>query len=528
MDEAFYGLVSILRAQNLMRHLLLTALLLTGLVSAQAQLSQVQRAELEVKENGIDNQLAMGRYGILLFGDIGGDSKYNYEITRYDSTFKKVATKQFDRPAKAVLMEKLVAPDGQTLHLLFQRKKNLAVYSYNLANDSLKVVGVKLASSTPIKSAVVLGEHIYIETQMKKLPLLSMINLSTGRNTAVVIPIQTPLARIKSMVANPEKGVLTVAVQGGFSKRDVRKTHFEVFFIEAGQTQSLNSIPIENEAGKSTIDALVTWQGTESFLVTGTYSLDKDAAANGLYLALFEQGRQRWIRYHNFGDMDNFFTYLNKKQQAKAERSVQKRKEKGKENLIEVLMVSHQVERLANQYVLVAERYYPTYRTVTHTYMVNGQMQTQFIQVFDGFQYTHAVALGLDESGNKLWDHSFELENLGKPYRVIRNVRKVSSANDIRLFYPAGTNFKAMRITGEVGMSSRDLGSIVPDNPEEKVRWSAELNSQYWYDNYVLVSGLQRIKEEEGRKKRRTVFFLSKFQLNMDTAFDNQQEQTRQ
>lgn len=222
--------------------------------------------------------------------------------------------------------------------------------------------------------------------------------------------------------------------------------------------------------------------------------------------------------------MANFFTYLNKKKQAKAEKAVQKKKDKGKEDPIQVFMAMHEVERLANQYVLVAERYYPTYRTVTHTYMVNGQMQTQTFVVFDGYAYSHAVALGLDEQGNKLWDHSFELEYIGKTYTVVRHVKKLTSKNDIRLFYPTGTNFKAMRITGDAGISSRDLGSIAPENPEAKVKWSAELNAQYWYGDYVLVSGMQRIKEDEGRKKRRTVFFLSKLRLNTEATFESKAE----
>lgn len=505
-----------------MKHFFFTALLLLGLGSAQAQLTQLQRAELELNEYGIDHQLAVGRYGIVLFGELSSEAKYNYEITRYDTSFKKVASKQFAKHEKAYLVAKLVTPDGQTLHLLFQRKKRLTIYSYNLSDGSLNSMGAKLLSSNFIDNAVLLGKHIYLVTMMKKLPLLSMIDLSTGKNTAVVIPIQTPLANIKSMVANHEKGLLTLTVQGGFSKRDVRKTHFETYLYEAGETRPSTSVPIENEPGKYTIDAAVTWQGKETYLVTGSYSLDRDVAANGLYLALFEQGKQRWIRYHNFGDMPNFYTYLSKKQQAKAEKAVQKKKDKGKEDVIEVLVVSHEVERLANQYVLVAERYYPTYRQMMNTHFVNGQMQTQTVMVFDGYEYTHAVALGLDESGNKLWDHCFELENSDKPYTVVKNVRKLSSAHEVRFFFPSKTNFKAIRITGPSGISSRDLGSIMPENPEVKVRWSAGLSAQHWYDDYVLVSGLQRIKADEGRKKRRTVFFLSKFQLNIDAAFDKQ------
>lgn len=505
-----------------MKQIFFVALFLLGLESANAQLAQLQRAELELDENGIDNQQAMGRYGILLFGNLDKNDRFNYEISHYDTTFKKVATKQFNVPEKSYLVAKLVSRDGQSLFLLFQRKKNLTIYTYNLPKGSLKTIGVKLAKSNLINQSVLLGDVLYVSTQLKKMPLLSMIDLESGRNSGVVLPMKTPLAQIKSMVANHEKGLLTIAVQGGYSKKDVRKTHFEVFFFDAGKTQPTESVPVENESGKSTIDASVTWQGKESFLVSGTYSLDRDVMANGLYLALFEKGRQQWIRYHNFGDMANFFTYLNKKNQAKAEKSVQRKKARGKEDPIEVLMVNHEVERLANQYVLVAERYYPTYTQMVQTYMVNGQMQTRTIMVFDGYEYTHAVALGLDQKGNKLWDHCFELENIGKSYVVVKNVKKLSGSNDIRLFYPAKTNFKAMRITGDAGISSRDLGSIAPDNPEAKVKWSSELNTQYWYDDYVLVSGMQRIKDEEARKKRRTVFFLSKFQLNVDAAFDKQ------
>jgi hypothetical protein len=51
-------------------------------------------------------------------------------------------------------------------------------------------------------------------------------------------------------------------------------------------------------------------------------------------------------------------------------------------------------------------------------------------------------------------------------------------------------------------------------NEGDKTRWTGVTKTEYWYENYFLTYGWQKIKntDEKGSKKRK-VFFVSKLQF---------------
>src|SRR5690606_31095835 len=116
------------------------------------------------------------------------------------------------------------------------------------------------------------------------------------------------------------------------------------------------------------------------------------------------------------------------------------------------------------RYVLVAEAYHATYYTHTYTTYVNGVNQTHYSRVFNGYKYTHAVVLGLDQFGKKLWDHCFEMDMEQQPFVVIKNVRGTISEKGIQLMYSDRANMHSLFIDRENRLIINDLGEYEVEN----------------------------------------------------------------
>jgi hypothetical protein len=137
--------------------------------------------------------------------------------------------------------------------------------------------------------------------------------------------------------------------------------------------------------------------------------------------------------------------------------------------------------------------------------------------VFDGFQYTHGVLVKITDAGKVEWDNIFELSPKTKPYypRTFITVNQDIS-KDITMVYSTGLNIyrKSFNLGGTV-RSSDDKTIDGTEKDGDKVRYSFS-NVEFWYDNYFLMSGYQKIKNaerDENGKKVREVLFMNKIEF---------------
>ena len=109
---------------------------------------------------------------------------------------------------------------------------------------------------------------------------------------------------------------------------------------------------------------------------------------------------------------------------------------KGKKLRYNYNLITHDIIEMNEQYVLVGEAYYATYRTETYyTTDSKGNMVMQTRTVFDGFQYSHAVVAGFDKKGNKLWDNTFEMWLSHKPYFAKKYITVSTTDDKINLLF---------------------------------------------------------------------------------------------
>jgi|GEM_PF-1412981 len=499
-----------------MKRITFVILLLVVSLAVAAQITQEGRVEFEPKEGGVGSTAALGDRGVLVFGSSEISSEI-FEITHYDTKFELVSKSAVKHSKRGSFLEHLFTNDGKEVFFVFVERSAVEVIRYDIATGNTTLLKNNLKFD--IVGASLLNNSLFLEGKMKKKPVVATLNLSTGTSKLLLLPGPSKNTRIKDIAIDHEQQLVAISVQYG-PKNDMRKWQFEIAMFDEAGNRVGDFITIENDPERYTLDADITWLATDEFLLSGNYSADGRMMSNGIFLAAYKNGRQQFIRYHNFADMTNFFQYLSKKRKDKVEKKVAKKKEQGKDNAVKVHMTTHKVFEFGGQYVVLGEAYYPTFRTEVITTYANGSPQTITRQVFDGYQYTHATILGLDKQGNKLWDHCFEIDMLKKPLYVRKNIREMITENELRLFYPSGANLKSMIIAKDNSVVEKNLGKLQLQYAGDKVRREDLPEVQYWYGDYFLLSGSQQIKnnQDNTKAKKRKVFYLAK--IKVDTQFD--------
>ena len=234
--------------------------------------------------------------------------------------------------------------------------------------------------------------------------------------------------------------------------------------------------------------------------------------AHGMCFSMITDNKQDYIKYFDFSKFENLYsTVIGSRYRKKIER----KKRKGKEVAVGLRLLVHDEIIIQNdEYIMIAEAYYPEYRTETY-YDANGHMHTR--QVFVGYRYTHAVIAAFDKNGELLWDNAFEIMNilsfnLKERVKVLRN----SEDDDVVLVYNYGGYLHSKVIYGSKVVEGKQSTKIQTKNKKDKVKSSSNSDMEYWYDNYFITWGNQVIKDKGKKlgKKRRQIFYFTKIAYN--------------
>ncbi len=210
---------------------------------------------------------------------------------------------------------------------------------------------------------------------------------------------------ILDLITNDEMGLFTVMV----SDRNKNKynTIIAKTFTSRGDLVQENSITPEEK--KNLVDAVSTTFNGGYQYIAGTYSKNSSSYSRGLYLSRFANGRQQFIKYHEYASLNNFFGYMTTKREQRVKERIKRRAEKGKSSNFNYRLLVHDIIQRDNEYLLVAEAYYPRYST----YTTGAYSQyARYSPTFLGYNFTHAIVVAFNQKGEILWDNSFKIDNV--------------------------------------------------------------------------------------------------------------------
>lgn len=499
-------------------YLILLALTLT-LQTGQTQISIKNRLEFELNNGYSDEKiLEFGQYGFIIASksfDLKGD-KREWKYEKYDINLKSVKSKSI------FLNKKLFSDESyeskfETHRFFRDRKGNFTIVSVDAKNLKVTKASGVLPKKTYVSDMAVIGNYAFFKAVSKKEPFLFSVNWKTGDKKLIPLVIdgvKMKKVSIKNFQVSEENNEIYVFIQAPKSKKEsdlhvIRLNHFGEKKDQFNLTTNIDKNIVEITASKVKND---------KYVYTGTYSSKSSNSSQGLFFCTARKGKVENIKFYNFLDLKNFLSFLPEKKQKKIKKKQKKRTKNGKELSINYRISPHDIIETEDGYLFLGEAYYPTYRTETYTTTEykNGQSVTvtKTRTVFDGYQYTHATLAKFNKKGNLLWDQNFEMWPSYKPFFIKRFISiPEKNKNSIKLVFSDRNtiNTKSFYFDGKIKKDSKS-DEILTGRDGDNIRYSFS-NLDFWYDNYFLAYGNQKIKNKEKKgKKKRKVFFISKIQ----------------
>ena len=183
---------------------------------------------------------------------------------------------------------------------------------------------------------------------------------------------------------------------------------------------------------------------------------------------------------------------------------------KGKEISFDYKLLVHDIIKRDSSYIMIAEAYYPEYHTVTYTSVDSyGRPETVSYTVFDGYRYTDALIACFDKQGELLCDNSFEIWNI-LTFNLHERVKVLIDGDDIMLAYSNEGEIASKIIRGNEVIEGKQYTKIESKYSSDKLISDYNSDMEYWYGNYFISYGYQKIKNKQQDKSKRTVFYFNK------------------
>ncbi|HWA35308.1 MAG TPA: hypothetical protein VG737_14305, partial [Cyclobacteriaceae bacterium] len=266
-------------------------------------------------------------------------------------------------------------------------------------------------------------------------------------------------------------------------------------------------------------------------VVAGVYGRYSEYS-RGVFVAGIDAQGDYEVRYYNFSELKNFFSYMKVKRQKRIHDRIERRTLAGKKVKFNYRFLIHDIVPYGNQYIMTGEAFYPKYvypnnysaasrsrvfypSTIPRSaYGYSMANPTPFYRgdlIFDGYQYTHAVVVGFDMNGKIQWDNSFEINDV-KTYQLEQFVKIKPEEDRILMMYLYEHSLRTKVIHNSQVVEGKSKDKMSQTEGDEVVDTKAVESEQldYWYGKYFFAAGIQKYKNKSDIGPGRRVFFVSK------------------
>jgi len=481
-----------------------------------AQVKTIKRIEFELKEGYSNHQFSkFGDNGIILFSKfdetIGDNSRW--KIERYSTDLELSKTETVNIPRGQRLNETF--ENESHLFLFFKSKKG----DYSIVKIEAKTLMIETKKGILPKKMwprefKIIDNTAFITGRVKKESIVFTVNLENGENNLRPISVKgfkSSKLNIENVQIQEKSKELFVYINAFVKKEhDVHVVRYD----NNGEKQESFNLTSDIDQKLTSISA--SYISDVEYVYTGTYSDKSSSSSKGVYICKTKNGEKEFISFYKFLDFKEFLSYLPEKKQAKIEKKKKKKEKKGKELKLSYLIASHDIIVTEDKYIFIGEAFYPTYRTETYyTTDANGRTVAHTRTVFDGYQYTHATIAAFDKKGNKIWDQTFKMYPNYKPFYAKKFISVSTEKDNIDMLFSSRSGVHAMSFSRDGKIMNEKSYDIIETGDENDKIKSSYTNMDYWYGEYFLTHGYQKIKNKEnkkqkGQKKKRKIYFINK------------------
>ena len=482
-----------------------------------AQVDQSLRVEFPVEDSYGHQAITLSdqKQALLIKKEKSRDRKIiQWSFDLVDDKFNSIQKTQFDFSTD---LDFHLSQFYENHYYVFKydvKKGEYVILDLNVTDLSKKIQEGILPRGLRLDELSILGDNLFLSAYTKKNHAIFVINLTT-KVIKTILPKEmtelkityTDMQRIDNIPSEKEMVFKYKACEKTgcdymmirFNSKGEQLGNF-FFLPKADEERELTSISISKLA-------------TDQYLTTGTYSVSRSNKPNGIYLARINNEKIDFIKYYNFLDLNNFTSYLSKKQQDKIEKKKSKKEEAGEELNLSYYVTVHDITVKDEEYFFLGEFYYPTYRTESYTTMgANGSMVTHSRQVFDGYQYSHACVAGFDMTGKLTWSNTFEMFLSYKTFTVKQFIRMNHEEGNTKLVYANGLLIKTITFKKNEVLKDESSNIQMKTDEVDIIKRIYNTSIEWWYERNYINSGTQIIKnkENEAGNKKREVFYLLK------------------
>jgi hypothetical protein len=486
-----------------------------------AQLEKNTRLELPVSSSGeqFRDVFPLGNDGLLLLSRNNPyyERRNQWLFSRYDTNLKMLWTKEYRPDFKySPVMAFHNADYGYWLFVVPDTEKYMFL-QVNLHDGTLDVREGELLAGLDVHQFKVLSSKALIAGYYRGRPVV-VVHSFFDRSTKVLPGLFEKNMEINNVDIDEVTGNINVLTYA------FRKKHcqFEIKTYDYEGRQIKNTI-LRDERNSFISGQIVPLDDVDSYLI-GNYSVGCTQYSQGLYLAHLDDAGVAGADFIEFSELQNFFNYMKPRKKQRVLEKIGKRKSMGKENRFRYRLLVHDLIENEDEIILVAEVYYPNYRTSTAPYMIGGTFSRNYVRMEDGYRYTHAIVCGFDKNGKLKWDNSFTLKNL-LSNRLQEMVQLTRAGEYYVLAYPDEKGIHAEVIHRNKTVIEQEKFEIGAGADYEKVINQESSSILAWYDQYFMSYGIQKVGIDRQNRpgqynlpetNHREVFYIQKLSYNFE------------
>ncbi|MDF7816274.1 hypothetical protein P1X15_01670 [Runella sp. MFBS21] len=470
---------------------------------ANAQLEQSVRLEFKVSQNGDEyfDVTPLDKGGILVTQrkeEYYGNEKWTFY--RFDNALKQQWTTDYKIPYDLHPLK--TYHNHQYLFWLLQEtdSEKVSVLRVDLQNGEIETFKGDLLTRADIVHFKVLGNMAFIGGYHHSRPVVMAFSFFDKSIKALpyLYTSNTEISNIELDEKRNQLNVLLYTMKRGNCQFTIKTYSYE------GKLLKTTTMPFENNNGL--ISGKILPLDEASSLIVGNYAQGCTQYSQGLYFSRIKDAEPEKLQWVDFSKLENFFNYLKPKRKQKVVEKISRRKEEGKEPKFRYRLLVHDIVQNEDEFVLVAEVYYPIYKNGTIYY---SNMPRNNNREFDGFRYTHAIVCGFDKSGNLLWDNCFALESV-ESIELLPMVQVSRQEGLLVLGYPKDGKIHTEVIDKNKVIREKEAFEIKTSDEGERIVDNDKGLLAAWYDRYFLAYGYQKIGSEKWIGAPREVFYINK------------------
>lgn len=472
---------------------------------APAQLQQNKRLEIPITYNFESFEVASAKnYGIVLYRRVSDLKTDQFEIIHTDTSFheKWRGLLPIERNFE---FAKQIAAHGN-LYLIFYDKyfadRGFHLYEINLEQGTYTKFIVR--NSVPFLPRVfeVNADGAIIGGYFNRTPLVLFFEFKTQKSK--ILPgLFNEAGELTQIKINADESFNVLISAKNYQKQ---QTLWLKNYDRLGKLE--RNVMLQPEGNNSLIFGRAIQANNNSQIITGVYGTRNSQYSRGLFVARVTDDGVQQIKYYNYAELENFFKYMRAKREQRVKERINRKKIKGRKIKFEYRFLVHELVPYKNQFILLGEAFYPRYKqTYGSGYGISSGATTY---TFDGYQYTHAVVLGIDANGELLWDNSFEINDV-KTFTLEQFVKMDAQKEKIALLYLYDNKIRTKIIQDSIVLEGKTSNLLQPKSESSQAteRETIVNKLDYWYGDYFLAYGVMDSPSFMNRSRKK-VFFVSK------------------